>query len=302
MGRRTGYGRTSRQRKGGRMPRDTSNDTMGSALGLLLVGLFFDTTRWICLSIFGITLLFVCIKGLIWIWPRLSGEHARRIRSRGETQLESRIRCKASTEAKIQRLVSEHLETLTVKRTRLIMIDEYGVQDTSKWSREVSSFFNRVIAPQLTDYEHAELIANEENLSETFVRLIEAPIIANTASYLQSEARSGFTPDISPRNFEHWCVSELKCLGWNARATPASGDQGADVIAERNGQRAIIQCKLYTAPVGNKAVQEVYAAKSHDNGTIAAVVSTSGYTSSAKALAASTGVLLLDRAGFAKSL
>jgi restriction system protein len=67
----------------------------------------------------------------------------------------------------------------------------------------------------------------------------------------------------------------------------------ADVIAEKVGIRLIIQCKLYNSSVGNKAVQEAYAAKTYYQATIAAVVTNSSFTPSAQALANTTGVLLL---------
>jgi hypothetical protein len=51
---------------------------------------------------------------------------------------------------------------------------------------------------------------------------------------------------------------------------------------------------LYSNTVGNKAVQEVFAAKTHLSANFAAVVSNRSYTRSAKELAVTTGVLLLD--------
>ena len=53
------------------------------------------------------------------------------------------------------------------------------------------------------------------------------------------------------------------------------------------------QCKKYTSPIGNKAVQEIIAGKQFVQADIAAVVSNSRYTSSAKQLANVTGVYLL---------
>ena len=41
--------------------------------------------------------------------------------------------------------------------------------------------------------------------------------------------------------------------------TKSSGDQGVDIIACKHRKKYGIQCKYYTYPVGNKAVQEAYA-------------------------------------------
>lgn len=47
------------------------------------------------------------------------------------------------------------------------------------------------------------------------------------------------------------CAQELRQSGWNARVQ--GRDQDVDVMAEKNGVRVVLQCKLYAGPVGNKA-------------------------------------------------
>lgn len=75
--------------------------------------------------------------------------------------------------------------------------------------------------------------------------------------------------------------------------TKRSRDQGVDVVASRDGIRVVIQCKLYTGPVGNKAVQEVSAGRAHEQAHFGMVVSNSRYTPSAESLAKTNRVLLL---------
>jgi restriction system protein len=65
------------------------------------------------------------------------------------------------------------------------------------------------------------------------------------------------------------------------------------VVAERGGQRAAAQCKLYQSPVGNKAAQEAYAAMTHYSADMAAVITSSGITPSARRISAMTGAILL---------
>ncbi|PQJ95000.1 restriction endonuclease [Chromatium okenii] len=99
---------------------------------------------------------------------------------------------------------------------------------------------------------------------------------------------------MSPIQYEQYCAKILNHTGWRARTTVASGDQGADVFAEKNGIIVVIQCKLYySANVGNKAVQEVYAAKGFYNAHKAFVVSNASYTNSACQLASKLGVFLI---------
>ena len=76
--------------------------------------------------------------------------------------------------------------------------------------------------------------------------------------------------------------------------TKGSGDQGVDILAERNGKTYAIQCKNYEGAVGNFAVQEAYTGAQFYGCEYAAVICPGEFTRGAKELAASTGVLLWD--------
>jgi restriction system protein len=54
-----------------------------------------------------------------------------------------------------------------------------------------------------------------------------------------------------------------------------------------------VQCKYYSSPVGNKAVQEVYSAKDVYDAEQAWVVTNHSYTPAAKVAAKKLGVLLI---------
>jgi hypothetical protein len=94
-------------------------------------------------------------------------------------------------------------------------------------------------------------------------------------------------------SYELHCAHVLRGCGWKAELMGGSGDQGADVIAERGRTRVVIQCKKYSRTVGNKAVQEVIAGKMMYRAHAAAVVSNASFTKGARELAAMTKVLLL---------
>ena len=102
-----------------------------------------------------------------------------------------------------------------------------------------------------------------------------------------------YDPKMNPIDYEIFCALQLQRAGWDTRTTVASGDQGADVIAEQGGKLLVVQCKLYSAPVGNDAVQQVHAAKTFQQAHLAVVVSNQPFTRSAKQLASTTGVYLL---------
>ena len=93
--------------------------------------------------------------------------------------------------------------------------------------------------------------------------------------------------------FETYCANTLQDAGWTCRVTKASGDQGVDIIAMKGERKVAIQCKRYKNTVGNSAVQQVFAAKAHENADYAVVVTNSDYTKAARELAKSTNVGLL---------
>ena len=103
--------------------------------------------------------------------------------------------------------------------------------------------------------------------------------------------------------FEQWCADLLKKCGYeNVSVSGKSGDQGVDIIAEKDDIRYAIQCKCYSSPLGNTPVQEVYAGKTKHNCFIAAVMTNNYFTRGAKDLAAATNVLLWDRDKLKKML
>ena len=94
--------------------------------------------------------------------------------------------------------------------------------------------------------------------------------------------------------FENHCMEILKQHGWEVKETPNTGDQGVDLIASINNFRICIQCKDHEKAIGNKAVQEISAGKLFWKGTHAILVSKSGFTRSAKQLAKSNNVRLIN--------
>ena len=86
---------------------------------------------------------------------------------------------------------------------------------------------------------------------------------------------------MSPIEFEQRCADYLSLRGWESTTTKGSGDQGVDVVACKNNIVLVVQCKKYSKPVGNKAVQEIIAAKAYMQATFAAVVSNQTYTPAA---------------------
>ena len=98
---------------------------------------------------------------------------------------------------------------------------------------------------------------------------------------------------LTPIEYEQYCRSIFRLEGWTANTTATTGDQGADLVCESGGTRAVVQCKRYSQPVGNAAVQEVLAARVFYVAALAAVVTNASFTKAAVELAEKTLVHLL---------
>ncbi|MBR1750031.1 MAG: restriction endonuclease [Ruminococcus sp.] len=108
-------------------------------------------------------------------------------------------------------------------------------------------------------------------------------------TYIDSLSSNGYL-------FEEYISKLLVRVGFlRAYTTPRSNDYGADIIAELNGYRYAIQCKCYSKPVGNKAVQEVLASLNYYHADIGAVITNNRFTENAKNLARANNIQLWDR-------
>ena len=95
--------------------------------------------------------------------------------------------------------------------------------------------------------------------------------------------------------FEYQCAEILKRNGFSrVQVTQSSGDQGVDIIAHKHRKKYGIQCKYYSYPVGNKAVQEAYAGANFYDCDKAMVMTNLTFTRSATELAQKLEVELWD--------
>lgn len=94
--------------------------------------------------------------------------------------------------------------------------------------------------------------------------------------------------------FENWLEEQIQSAGFRVRPTRVTGDQGADLLVEVPVGLMVVQAKRYGRPVGNGAVQEVYAAKGFYRAKKAAVVTNSTFTKSARELAQRLNVELVE--------
>lgn len=96
--------------------------------------------------------------------------------------------------------------------------------------------------------------------------------------------------------FENFCANILINNDFSdVEVTKGSGDFGADVFAQKDGNTYVFQCKRHASNIGNSAVQEIFTAKTHFNKDIAVVITNRYFTKSAIETAEKTRVKLWDR-------
>jgi restriction system protein len=191
------------------------------------------------------------------------------------------------------KFIREQAPVFARRRAQLLYTDPYGIEQTGKWDKEKLHIVSKVIPDHLSRAGHPQYAiqhATRENFwsgrSPLLAAIERAALAANPSDLDISNVATGI-------EYETYCAEALRRAGWNARLTTVTGDQGTDIVAERDGKRVVVQCKFYSKPVGNKAVQEVAAARLHERADQAIVVSNADYTKSARQLARTTGVLLL---------
>lgn len=155
-----------------------------------------------------------------------------------------------------------------------------------------------------------EEFANNKPFTQTdLMKLIQDEIKKRAdlrmAEHIRSAIKTGYVNQkriqiedidrMEGHEFEHFLQKLFSAMGYKVEVTKASGDQGADLLAEKFGSKIAIQAKRYTGPVGNKAVQEVIGAMQYYKCDKGIVVTNSTFTKSASELAWSSNVELIDR-------
>ncbi|MGO9032563.1 restriction endonuclease [Mycobacterium sp.] len=109
--------------------------------------------------------------------------------------------------------------------------------------------------------------------------------------------RAGMTAidGMSGVEFEGYVAARLRRAGWQVRFTPAVGDYGVDLIAEKDGQSVAIQCKRHGKSVGVAAVQQVVSGALYHGCTRSLVVSNQEFTTAARQLAYTHRCQLIGR-------
>jgi HJR/Mrr/RecB family endonuclease len=100
---------------------------------------------------------------------------------------------------------------------------------------------------------------------------------------------------MSGSEFERFMADPFRQKGYAVEETKTTGDQGVDLILpDLDGKRVVIQLKRWSGPVGNAAVQATFGGMAHYQADEGWIITTSTFTKSARELAPSTRVRLID--------
>jgi restriction system protein len=99
---------------------------------------------------------------------------------------------------------------------------------------------------------------------------------------------------LSGTGFEAEVARVFQRRGYTVQRLGGAGDQGVDLILNKDGKSIIAQCKAHKTPVGPSVVRDLYGTLLHYQRGEAWLFSTSGFTVGAKKFAAGKPILLLS--------
>jgi len=195
-----------------------------------------------------------------------------------------RRRADAELFAVLDAAVDQHAPTLARMRARTMRRDAYGNWMTARWRNDVQAFVKR------------EVISKRPWLSKTYAMRSEKVFRRIDGGFKEAgrpDRIANRRPDpMQPLEFGRLCVAELEAAGWHAQLTKERGD-GADILAQLNGERLIVHCRLSDRAVEENAVEEIFAARRDDNAAFAAIISNADYAQAARRLAEDNDIALL---------
>lgn len=200
---------------------------------------------------------------------------------------------------------------IEISYRKVKILDEYGEENRDQVNEEFVRLIRKIKNESL-EKELAQFLKKQSAISlfnrfeqlatqQSRLGLIYKELITKYLSYEeeQNSKRSGLDilqlDKLSGPDFESFLMNHLKEIGMDhVSGTKGSGDQGADILFEYNGIKFVIQAKRWKAKVGNKAIQEVYAATYFYNRDVGIVITSSSFSSSARELASTLGIILIE--------
>ena len=181
-------------------------------------------------------------------------------------------------------------------------VEEYGSEDTSGDGGGLGGALLLIVALVIIDrvWRVHSRATRRPKVSTSTRHVAHRSHTVSQDRHVESMLRRGdITRDeinyMSGPEFEKFMANFLRRQGYAVEETPLSGDQGVDLILPNfDGKRVVVQLKRYTRPVGNVAVQATFAGMAHYRAEEGWIITTSTFTKSARELARSTRVRLID--------
>jgi hypothetical protein len=103
---------------------------------------------------------------------------------------------------------------------------------------------------------------------------------------IYSKLLMGYPLIMDGHAFEYFCADILLIEGFSdIKVTKASADDGVDIVAKKNNETYIFQCKCLSHTCSNKAVQEIVSANTIYKADKMGVICNNKFSTSAKVLA-----------------
>lgn len=203
--------------------------------------------------------------------------------------------------------VEDYRSTLLSKRRQMTNVTKWGDTDSSAWVQCMNEFAeDKLLCGQFNEVFSKLPGIVGRHLRSVFTQPLFIYLIAYGISDRSSDT---LFPRISEHgasnqedsisiesgiDFENFLFSHIRknFPHISIELTPATGDQGADLVVSTTKSKIVIQAKYYAGKVGNVAVQQVVAAKSYYDADASMVVTNSIYTQSAISLALKTNTIL----------
>ena len=107
--------------------------------------------------------------------------------------------------------------------------------------------------------------------------------------------------DLSPREFEQYVARLFRHKGYRVKLRGRSGDQGVDLeLTQRDGRRAVVQCKRYQRTIGPDVVRDLYGTMMHEGVAHAFLVTTAEISEASRQWAAGKPITLIDGQALAR--
>jgi hypothetical protein len=112
-----------------------------------------------------------------------------------------------------------------------------------------------------------------------------------------ARARADHWKKLTGVEFEDELGELYRRLGYEVSRTPATGDEGIDLILRRPGELVVVQCKQHGKPAGQHFVRDLYGAMMHHGAQKAVLACPAGFTKAVRKFASGKPIELLDLNG-----